>query len=127
LLHEAAHAIAHVRGIKDTSRQGRWHNLRFKALAEEVGITVTHDPRIGWAPTTIPPATQDAYTVTLAELGQALRLHRSPEAVRDGRKSSNNALLCVCSCVRRIRVAAAVLTAGPITCGLCGGDFAKVD
>ncbi|MFD1534873.1 hypothetical protein [Pseudonocardia aurantiaca] len=32
---KAAHALAHVRGIKDTSRQGRWHNARFKALAEE--------------------------------------------------------------------------------------------
>jgi hypothetical protein len=40
LLHEAAHALAHVRGIKDTSRQGRWHNTRFKALAEELGIEV---------------------------------------------------------------------------------------
>jgi hypothetical protein len=47
LLHEAAHALAHVRGIKDTSRQGRWHNGRFKALAEEVGITVSKDPGSG--------------------------------------------------------------------------------
>ena len=28
LLHEAAHALAHVRDIKDTSRQGRWHNAK---------------------------------------------------------------------------------------------------
>src|SRR5687768_783210 len=32
LLHEAAHGVASVRGIKDTSRQGRYHNARFKAL-----------------------------------------------------------------------------------------------
>ncbi|WP_297495484.1 hypothetical protein [Pseudonocardia sp.] len=38
LLHEAAHALAHVRGIKDSSRQGRWHNAKFKALSEELGI-----------------------------------------------------------------------------------------
>jgi hypothetical protein len=50
LLHEAAHALAHVRGIKDTSRQGRWHNARFKALAEEIGIQVTRDASIGWSP-----------------------------------------------------------------------------
>ena len=55
LLHEAAHALAHVRDIKDTSRQGRWHNARFKALAEEVGIEVAKDPRSGWSPTTLPP------------------------------------------------------------------------
>jgi hypothetical protein len=28
LLHEAAHALAEVRGIKDTSRQGRYHNFQ---------------------------------------------------------------------------------------------------
>lgn len=39
LLHEAAHALAHVRGVKDTSRNGRYHNKRYKRLAEEVGLT----------------------------------------------------------------------------------------
>ena len=43
LLHEAAHALAHARGIKDTSRQGRYHNKHFKAHAEQLGLTV--DPR----------------------------------------------------------------------------------
>src|SRR5262245_54596879 len=28
LLHEASHGVAHTRGIKDTSRQGRFHNRR---------------------------------------------------------------------------------------------------
>jgi len=42
-------------GIKDISRQGRWHNARFKAHTEELGIEVAEDPRIGWSPTSIPP------------------------------------------------------------------------
>ena len=29
LLHEAAHGVAHVRDIQDTSRQGRYHNAKF--------------------------------------------------------------------------------------------------
>jgi hypothetical protein len=41
LLHEAAHALAYMRGIKDPSRQGCWHNARFKALAEELDIELT--------------------------------------------------------------------------------------
>ena len=53
LLHEAAHALADARGIKDTSRQGRYHNTKFKMLAEELGLTVDHDPTIGWSVTTI--------------------------------------------------------------------------
>jgi hypothetical protein len=60
LLHEAARALAHVREIKDTSPEGRWHDARFKALAEELGIEVTKDSRIGWSPTTSPAITNDA-------------------------------------------------------------------
>ena len=54
LLHEAAHALAAARGIKDTSRQGRYHNTKYKMLAEELGITVTFDPAIGWSITSRP-------------------------------------------------------------------------
>jgi hypothetical protein len=122
LLHEAAHAIAHVRGIKDTSRQGRWHNTRFKALAEELGIEVTRDPAIGWSPTTLPDQTQQHYADTVAALGQALRLYRSAEAA-GGETRKPGPPACVCSCGRRIRVAPSVLDAGPITCGVCGSDF----
>jgi len=127
MLHEAAHAIAHVRGVKDTSRQGRWHNARFKALAEEVGIEVRKDPRLGWSPTTLTAHTRADYSGTITELGCALRLHRFPEAARGGRTSSNNPLACTCDCGRRIRVAASVLAAGPIICGLCGADFEKAE
>src|SRR6266540_2104177 len=35
ILHEAAHALAHVRGVKDTSRQGKYHNRRYLELAGE--------------------------------------------------------------------------------------------
>jgi single-strand DNA-binding protein len=76
-----------VRGIKDTSRQGRWHNARFKALAEEVGIEVTKDPRIGWSPTTLTDATREEYTDTIATLGDALHLFRSAEIA--GGKTNN--------------------------------------
>jgi len=84
LLHEAAHALAHVRDIKDTSRQGRWHNAKFKALAEELGIEVAKDPRIGWSPTAIPASTREEYAEVIDELGRVLRLHRArrPRRVR---------------------------------------------
>lgn len=122
LLHEAAHALAHVRGIKDTSRQGRWHNARFKALAEELGIEVTKDDRIGWSPTTIPASTREVYAEVIAELGRVLRLHRSVE-ITGGASKKPSPPPCVCGCGRRIRVAPSVLEAGPITCGVCGEDF----
>jgi len=30
--------VADVRGVKDTSQQGRWHNRRFAVLADELGL-----------------------------------------------------------------------------------------
>jgi len=122
LLHEAAHALAHVRRIRDTSRQGRWHNTRFKALAEELGIQVTKDPRIGWSPTTLPEITRQTYATTIAALGAALRLYRSAE-LTSGTNKPTNPPACVCDCGRRIRVAPSVLAAGPITCGICDSHF----
>jgi hypothetical protein len=77
LVHEAAHASAHWRGIKNTSRQGRYHNQRFKAIAEEFGLDVEPDPPFGWSQTTLPAATATAYTSALEALGPALRACRA--------------------------------------------------
>ena len=54
LLHEAVHAIAQARGVKDTSRQGRYHNARFRVLAKEAGLEPEpRNPVIGFSPTTL--------------------------------------------------------------------------
>ncbi|WP_458691252.1 hypothetical protein [Nocardia tengchongensis] len=57
LLHEAAHGLAVTRGIKDTRRQGRWHNERYRALGEVLGLTLTQHPKIGWSITSVPDQT----------------------------------------------------------------------
>jgi hypothetical protein len=98
LLHEAAHALAHKRGVKDTSRQGRYHNRRFKALAEELGLHVDHDPRLGWSPTTLPDVTAARYAPVTAALERAITAHRhgernAPGAPRGGRSLT----VCVCA------------------------------
>ena len=51
LLHEAAHSVAWQRGISDTSRQGRYHNHRFRTVAEELGLQVQRDSAFGWTQT----------------------------------------------------------------------------
>jgi hypothetical protein len=66
LVHEAAHAIAFQRGIKDTSRQGRYHNKYFKAIAEEIGLEVCRDPERGWSVTALSDPAAVAYRHTLA-------------------------------------------------------------
>jgi hypothetical protein len=125
LLHEATHGLADTRGIKDTSRQGRWHNKRFAALADELGLTATCDPALGWSPCTLRPSTCDTYADTLGGLSAALSAFRHPEqpGPGNGRTSNNNALACECACPRKIRIAVTVLDLGPIYCAVCATEF----
>ncbi|MFJ4651490.1 hypothetical protein ACIP5Y_09485 [Nocardia sp. NPDC088792] len=124
LLHEAAHGLAVVRDIKDTSRQGRWHNDRYRALGEELGLTLAQHPKIGWSMTTVPDDTRDRYRDELEELAFALVAYRRREPdPRGGRKSSNNGVAAACDCGRKIRVSRSAYEAGPIYCGNCDSPF----
>jgi hypothetical protein len=125
-LHEGAHCLARVRGIQDTSRQGRYHNMRFKALAEELGLEIAKHPVIGWSLTTLPEATARRYAAVIEDLERAITIYRCHEVAGGAeatRKPGPLACLCSCTPVRRIRVAPAVLAAGPILCTVCGQPF----
>ena len=124
LLHEAAHGVASVRQVQDTSRQGRFHNARYRELAEGLGLTAAKRGSDGWTDTAVPDATAAQYRAELRRLGDALVAYRRFEPTGRGRLNNNNGVAAFCECGRRIRVAGSVLEAGPITCGLCGSDFA---
>ena len=52
LLHEMIHLYCHVNNIKDTSRQGRYHNKKFKEACEQHGMYFEQeqpDSSIGWS------------------------------------------------------------------------------
>ena len=123
LLHEAAHALAAARGIKDTSRQGRYHNKHFKTLCEELGITVDFDERIGWSITTVPSHTADAYADQLAALHAAMTLWRTDEMLAPTQRRNSNLIAAICPCGRSIRAAASTLAEAPIICTACGEPF----
>lgn len=127
LLHEAAHGIAHSRGVQDTSRQGRYHNKHFKALAEEVGIEVTFSPGIGYSTTTVPAVTAESYAAHVETLGAAITAWRraEPRGLVRGRTSSNNAIALACNCPRKIRASRTVIEAGPIICSICDTPFTE--
>ncbi|WP_198955141.1 hypothetical protein [Kineosporia sp. R_H_3] len=150
LLHEATHALAHVRQVQDTSRQGRYHNRRFRNLAEEMGLFVAEAPGIGWSDTFVPEAARTDYAHVLDALSAAIRIHRRAEGTlvpatpgdQDGAAApgpaggtggtasgagSRNGAAARCGCGRRIRVTASVLALGPITCGICGQPFTIPD
>lgn len=79
LLHEAVHAYCDSVGIKDTSRNGRWHNARFRKVGEEFGLVLLNNASIGWSITSVPDATQKEYHDEIAMLRKALRSYRKPE------------------------------------------------
>ena len=124
LLHEATHAVAHVRGIADTSRQGRWHNKRFATLAGELGLVAAKDDKLGWSLCVLAPSTQDIYAEVIAELGAAMRAYRHrPEPVAVKAPKPPTTAVLECDCPRTIRLPIAVAGAGPILCGVCDSVF----
>jgi hypothetical protein len=123
LLHEATHGLAFARNVKDTSRQGRWHNKRFATLAAELGLTVDKTSKYGWSTTTCAPATALAYQDTLVSLKGALTLWRHTDVAPPITPKAPTSVAAFCECPRRIRVAIAALREGPIVCAVCDGPF----
>ncbi len=122
LLHEAAHGLAATRGVQDTSRQGRYHNRRYAALAGELGLTVQRAGSRGWTATQVPAETATVYDAVVDDLARALVLWRRAEHPGPGKRASN-LLAAVCGCGRRIRAARSTLAQAPVLCGRCGGPF----
>ncbi|MER6816458.1 hypothetical protein ABT299_44955 [Spirillospora sp. NPDC000708] len=148
LLHEAAHGVGWTRGIRNTSRQGRYHNTEYKKLAMELGLTVARVDPIGWSGTDVPDTTADEYADELAKLGAVIRAHRRSEhtaftigaggggedgeeagGAEDVRTSNNNGVAALCGCQppRRIRIAPSVLALGEIECKVCEETFMDPD
>jgi hypothetical protein len=127
LLHEAAHGLACARDVQDTSRQGRYHNRRYAALAGELGLEVAAQPPIGWSATTVPEPTASRYATQLEELATALVLWRRLELRAAAGSKARNLLACTCPCGRKVRAAKTTLAEAPILCGLCEQPFQPDD
>lgn len=121
LLHEAAHQLATVRGISDTSRGGRYHNDRFADVAAEVGLDCTKGTH-GWAETTLTMEAAAKYAKAIAKLAAGLTAYRQPEADRDRATRQQSGRL-ECPCGRIIRASAKTIEEGPIVCGVCESPF----
>lgn len=142
MLHEAAHALAHVRGVKDTSRQGnRYHNKRFAGLARELSLAVPDKPSSadGFTDTALTQATRTDYADELAAIESArLAYLHDPSIILDEGNSdeqdddsdgadgtrAGRRVKAVCGCGRGgLQLTPAALDEGPIVCGLCGAPF----
>lgn len=87
LLHEAVHGIAAARGVRDTSRAGRYHNRRFLAIAEELGLDHVDEPHpsSGFSLVTLNPEARRRYRPTIERLARALKAHTAATATDTAR------------------------------------------
>ena len=149
MLHEAAHALATRRGIKDTSAAGnRYHNKRFVALAAELGLRGPDMPDkiTGWSDCTLTgQAAYAAYADVaagidsarlpfLADLASPSRPRRGGDGGEDQgdgetgtpAKRGGRRVPVECACQpepRRIQLTPKQIEDGPIICGLCCAPF----
>ena len=142
LLHEAAHGVAHVRGIEDTSRQGRYHNRKFVQLAVELGLTAPEAPHpsIGWSMCTLGDETAARWASTIAGIDAAALpfldsglLDGSGGSGGDGggkaggRAGARRSAVCGCNPPRKLSLTLKQLEVGGIMCAICMGDFEVVE
>lgn len=92
LIHEMAHLYANEKNIKDTSRNGSYHNKKYKEIAEQHGLNVQQDSKYGWTITTLNGQT----TALVANItDQTFELYRQKLVkVASTRKSSSKKYVC---------------------------------
>jgi len=145
MLHEGAHTLAKVREVQETSRQGRWHNAKFKSLAFEMGLEYNHDSAdksIGFSQVTLREGTVEEYADLLAELDREIHLMVSLPGFLAGlggeaggenmgkapkgpaQPNTNNVkATCLCEEPNIIRLSRKVLDKMVVKCDDCGSLF----
>lgn len=138
LLHEAVHALNFARGIKDCSAN-QYHNRKFKAAAEELGLSVQQVPHYGYAFTSLPDETSDSYLAEIQILESVL-IHRKTFRSTatpptgppgNGRGTTTGAKpvtrtrsrKAVCACPHIIRVSRKTMSETVVRCDTCGEPF----
>lgn len=149
MIHEAAHTLSRVRGITDTSRQGRWHNKEFKKAAEELGLehkSTSADSSHGYSFVTLKAATTEKYSDLLEELDREIkltchlpswlggsdeddkggeRMGKAPEGEGEEKKTRSTKAVCTCEEPNIIRLSDAVLELAVVRCDGCGDLFQR--
>lgn len=106
LLHEMVHLHNLVFEIKDTSRGGTYHNMKFKKVAEEHGLIIEHGEKIGWSLTKLQGTTMDL--IDRANFDEAVfsfgrrEMLSDEDKKRKKKKSSVRKYVCPrCGCIIR--------------------------
>lgn len=122
LLHEVAHSIDLQNGIQGTSGDG-YHNQKFKATAESLGLTITQAKGIGWSLTEVSDACAERWAEALALIENGLALMADAEQGKKAGGRNKNLKVAECRCGEKIRLSASVLEKCAPMCNACGCKF----
>ena len=121
LLHEVAHSLNHANGIQDCSAN-QYHNAKFKAQAEALGLKTIEIKGKGHAATELTELGAKRWKKALTILANAFDLTALGGAQTKKKGRNTNLIKAVCDCGSIIRTSATVLKAG-VTCNQCESDF----
>jgi len=132
VLHAAAHALNHARGVQDTSRRGAYHSMRYMHAAQEFGLrwpdgAEPHSTR-GFADLELSESARVLYAEALAILGarRAAWQGQVPTAEKRGKTASRNRrpkARCGCQGAAPIWLSRTLLDAGTVACTACGEPY----
>lgn len=104
ILHEITHAYCHANEIMETSNRGRYHNSKFREVAENVfGLKITKKPTIGWSSTELAPDTEKLWESELEWLGTVLTAHRLVKVENSADSSAKKFVMLCESCGDKIQ------------------------
>lgn len=129
VVHEAVHSVARARGIKDVSRQGRWHNKRFAAIADEFGLIVERDAKIGHRTPDLADEAVAEYQEAIMWINEATGdlFQTMKPATSKPTKPANTVKLACPTCGRFFRIGRKQLEIGALMCVPCGEEFEEVE
>ncbi len=143
---------AKLTGVRDTSRENRYHNRRFAEIALAIGLAVEKDATIGHRTPALSPWARADYADLLGELERGLVLAREPKLTTlgaggsdtddesdedcdptgsSGTVTSSNYVFASCGCQDArhhpitIRVAKGSWRPGVICCAVCQTPFSE--
>lgn len=123
MLHEMAHLYNLLHEVEDTSNNGYYHNMKFKATAEDHGLRIEKHQKYGWTITTLAPEAEAWVKETLGD--EVINASRLPEGGSDkgkGKQSKNRSIKYVCpECGAIIRATKEV----NVVCGDCDVPFER--
>ena len=138
LLHEAAHALARVRQLKDTSNKNRYHNRTFVRLAEELGLKgpeTSGGPAHGYSSCTITDETVKSYVNQIDALSIACKSFVAPPMTDEEKPARKPTVKAFCECpddnsitwTKKLQTRYEDLGLPPILCGVCRQAFVPED